>query len=102
MSIRIKSKIRFTITITVLLLIIIFTFSFFLLKGKAQTTPNYYINWYVSTGDTLWSIAKYSLPEGRDIRDYIIEIRKMNNLTSLNIIEGQILEIPIYAEKSKK
>ena len=71
-------------------------FSFFLLKGNAQVMPEYYLSLSVSKGDTLWSIARDSLPKGRDIRDYIIEIREWNKLETAYIIEGQILEIPIY------
>ena len=96
MSIRIKSKVRFIISFTVFLLMIIVSFSFFLLKGKAQEAPTYYLDWYVTKGDTLWSIAEQSLPEGRDIREYINEIRNWNKLSSSNIKEGQVLEIPIY------
>ncbi len=96
MSIRIKSKLRLTIAIMIVMLLIISIFSFFLLKGKAHEKPSYYLYWSVSQGDTLWTIAKCSLPEGRDIRDYIIEIRQWNELSSSNILEGQTLEIPIY------
>ncbi len=101
MSIRIKSKFRLTISITILILLITSIFSFFLLKGKASQTPSYYLNWNVSKGDTLWKIAKCSLPEGRDIRDYICEIRQWNGLSSSNIVEGQTLEIPIYENHNK-
>ncbi|HHU49030.1 MAG TPA: LysM peptidoglycan-binding domain-containing protein [Clostridiales bacterium] len=96
MTIHIKSKTRLTIAITVFLLIIISVLSFFLQKGKAQVAPSCYLNWCVSSGDTLWTIAKNSLPKGRDIRDYIIEIREWNKLDSSSIAEGQLLEIPIY------
>ena len=48
MSIRIKSKVRFIISVTVFLLMIIVSFSFFLLKGKAQEAPTYYLDWYVT------------------------------------------------------
>lgn len=96
MSIRIKSKLRLTIAIMILILLIISILSFFLLKGKAHEAPSYYLNWSVSKGDTLWAIAKSTLPEGRDIRDYITEIRHWNELNTSNIIEGQLLEIPIY------
>ena len=95
-SIFIKSKLRLTMFIVVTLTFLTCAFSFFLLKGNAQVMPEYYLSLSVSKGDTLWSIARDSLPKGRDIRDYIIEIREWNKLETAYIIEGQILEIPIY------
>jgi LysM repeat protein len=80
----------------ILLLLFSFILSFFLLKGKAQVTPSYYLKWSVSSGDTLWKIAESSLPKGRDIRCYISEIREWNHLSSSVIKEGQTLQIPIY------
>lgn len=101
MTIRIKSKFRLTVSILILLLLITSILSFFLLKGKAQVTPSNYLNWSVSRGDTLWKIAKSSLPKGRDIRCYIIEIREWNHLNSSSIKEGQTLQIPIYEKQNK-
>jgi hypothetical protein len=95
-SITIKSKLRLTMFIVVTLTLLTCGFSFFLLKGNAQVIPEYYLSWSVSEGDTLWAIARESLPKGRDIRDYIIEIREWNKLETANIIEGQLLKVPIY------
>lgn len=92
----IKSRFRLTLFIVVLLTLITCAFSFFLLKGNAKVMPEYYLTWSVSKGDTLWDIASCSLPKGRDIRDYILEIREYNELDTPNIIEGQLLEVPIY------
>lgn len=97
-SITIKSKLRLTMFVVVTLTLIICVFSFFLLKGNAQILPEYYLSWSVSKGDTLWTIARDSLPKGRDIRDYIIEIREWNKLETAYIIEGQIIEVPIYGD----
>jgi LysM repeat protein len=79
-----------------LFIILFSSLSFFTLKCKAQDSPSYYINWYVSEGDTLWSIAKESLPRGKDIRQYIIEIRKWNKMDSAKLTIGQKIEIPVY------
>ncbi|NLC43277.1 MAG: LysM peptidoglycan-binding domain-containing protein [Clostridiales bacterium] len=95
-SITIKSRLRLTIFIVVVLTFLFATLSIFLLKGNAQAIPEYYLSWSVSEGDTLWGIARESLPKGRDIRDYINEIHEWNMLETANIIEGQILEVPIY------
>ena len=56
---------------------------------------------YVANGDTLWSIAKAeqlenSYYEGKDVRDIIYDIKKVNNLSSANLKVNQALEIPTY------
>ncbi len=51
--------------------------------------------YFVAEGDTLWAIAKQTLPDNTDIRDYISEIRQTNDMTGANIKAGQKLMIPI-------
>lgn len=47
----------------------------------------------VKPGDTLWSIAsKYS--DNSDIRKYIFDIKRINNMKSSNIYTGAVLLIP--------
>ena len=48
----------------------------------------------VGEGDTLWSIAQNNLPRRTDIRNYIEQIRKMNQLDSAVIYPGQVLDLP--------
>ncbi len=53
----------------------------------------------VSSGDTLWSIAKYEKNnnmyfENKDVRDIIDEIKYINNLTTSNLSIGDKLNIP--------
>ena len=55
----------------------------------------------VATGDTLWTIAKVqqeenSYYEGKDIRDIVQNIKKVNNLKNANLQINQVLEIPTY------
>lgn len=47
----------------------------------------------VQPGQTLWSIAKDVAP-GRDIREVIYEIRRINGLDSAMVRSGQTLELP--------
>lgn len=73
------------IKMVVLILGIIITLSFYFVnisfsKGDVKTKTV-----YVSSGDTLWTIASYEQEnniyyENKDIRDIIYEIRKLNNL----------------------
>lgn len=53
----------------------------------------------VSSGDTLWSIAKYeknnnSYFNDKDVRDIIYEIKYINNLNTSNLSVGDKLTIP--------
>ena len=57
----------------------------------------------VSSGDTLWSIAKYekynnSYFEDKDIRDIVDEIKYINKLNSSNLSIGDTLTIPTIIE----
>jgi len=53
----------------------------------------------VSSGDTLWSLAQYEKNnnlyfENKDIRDIIVEIKRLNNLSNSNLKVGDKLNIP--------
>jgi LysM repeat protein len=56
--------------------------------SKGQT----YRTIVVRSGDTLWSIAERYNKDG-DIRRYIHEIKKLNNLKSSMIIQGTDLKV---------
>ena len=57
---------------------------------------------YVSSGDTLWSIASYekennSYYENKDIREIIYDIKQINNLQSVsNLKVGQKLKLSSF------
>ena len=53
----------------------------------------------ISSGDTLWNIAKYEKSnnlyfENKDIRDIVDEIKYINNLSTSNLSVGDELTIP--------
>lgn len=54
---------------------------------------------YVQRGDTLWSIAENYVPDNVDIREYIYEVRKLNNMASANINAGDIITVYERGEK---
>ena len=89
-----KSKnIRRFITSILILAIIIFA----IFRKPNDSNTFYQIETiYISKGDTLWSIAEqYKL---RNIRDYIYEIRQLNNMQSVELHIDQELQIIIYEE----
>lgn len=48
----------------------------------------------VQQGDTLWDIAIKHKPAAMDIRQYIVEIKKHNQLKSAILAIGQIIALP--------
>ena len=92
---RIKSPVKLCIFFTMVVLIILLVITSLWIKGKAME-PVSTINIEVSQGETLWSIAKEYLPENRDIRDFILEIKSINDLNDAGIQAGQYITIPVY------
>lgn len=59
----------------------------------------YYTTVKVEPGDTLWSIAQtYNQNSGMDIRDYIIELKRINQLLTDEIRAGEYLSIVYFSE----
>lgn len=63
------------------------------------TTPMRKIIYTVEAGDTLWSIAEEYKPRNYDMRRYIFDIEKMNNLENCDIHTG--MQIEIITEKGR-
>lgn len=56
---------------------------------------------YVVKGETLWQIAEKEIQENQyfknqDIRNVILEIKKVNHMNTSNLTEGMEIKIPIY------
>lgn len=95
---RIQNKKKFITTIGMLVMIIFLTI---ILVNTIVNKPEYketYKTIYISEDETLWSIAEEYKKPDQDIRDYIYEIRKLNNMESATIYEGQELTIIVYEE----
>lgn len=48
----------------------------------------------VEQGDTLWTIAQSQVGSEMDIRKYVNEIKKLNDIKGSLINEGQIIKLP--------
>lgn len=87
-----KNKRRFY---AILLVLAVVMFSSYLMVSANDGDSNTAYNTIcVSSGDTLWGIAKEYNPNG-DIRKLIYEIKKINNLSSSQIYAGEELKIPV-------
>lgn len=61
--------------------------------AKTNNKEAEYIDYTVSKGETLWSIAEEYKEKNEDIRQYIYEIKKLNNMKNSNIYENKIIKI---------
>lgn len=76
------------------ILIVCLCMSFFMLRPESVETYATNPCHAVSYGDTLWSIAKEYKSENESTRDFVYEIRKINNLKTSEIKAGDVLIIP--------
>lgn len=85
---RIANKKRFISVVTILMIILIALLNR-CVAYKIIKTEDY----MVSTGDTLWSIAcEYKNPE-QDVREYLYNLRELNELNDCIIYPGQVIKI---------
>ncbi|MDO5717553.1 MAG: LysM peptidoglycan-binding domain-containing protein [Tissierellia bacterium] len=90
----VKNKFRFySFIFLISISLTLFAFVFISSDAKADKDQNYKVI-KVEYGDTIWDIAKKYNQEP-DIRKYIFEIRKFNNLDSADIQPGDLIKVPI-------
>ena len=98
MKIKIVNIKRFISSIMVVLSVLV-GFSFIISNKTFSHGDVKYKTLYVSTGDTLWTIAKEEQNtngyfEGKDIRDIVVSLKNTNNLETCNLKAGEELKIP--------
>ena len=71
------------------ILAMIATFSKVVFGSERVVTEDY----TVSAGQTLWDIAEENKQDGQDVREYVYNLRKLNNIDDCIIYEGQVLKI---------
>lgn len=62
-------------------------------KKTVEAYAMKYEEYVVSTGETLWSIASENKKDGQDVREYIYELRKLNDLDDCMIYPNQVIKI---------
>ncbi len=95
---KIVNKRKFIRSLILLIILIIFIL-FTLINKSLSHSDIQYKKMYVSSGDTLWNIAKIEKMnniyfEDKDIRDIVDVLKNTNNLSSYNLQVGQELIIP--------
>lgn len=63
------------------------------IKAQYYTREQIIESYIVQPGDTLWKIGLENKSENQDIRDYIYELKKVNNLENSNLNQGQEIKI---------
>lgn len=62
--------------------------------GQADT-PVEYVEVFVDYNDTLWTIASENCTECTDVRQYIKEIRELNNMDSSTLYANTVIKLPV-------
>lgn len=76
----------------------VFVFGSFRKAGATTHNIKYYTCISIEADDTLWSIADtYITDEYSSIKQYINEVKSINNLSSDKIYYGATLVVPYYA-----
>ena len=85
---RIVNKKRFIISIVIIIALLISLFNLCFAKTEVVTE-----DYVVSAGETLWSIASENKKAGQDVREYIYELREVNNMNDCMIYPNQVIKI---------
>lgn len=66
-----------------------------------QPSYKYYKSVEIAKGDTLWSIASDNFDSAhyKDINEYVSEVKKLNSLSSDDIIAGHYVIVPYYTSE---
>ena len=67
--------------------------SFCFINTVVNASSVSYEDYTVVQGDTLWSIASENLKSGQDIREYIYELKEINNMNDCLIYPNQVIKI---------
>ena len=94
-KVTILSTWRFAVFLSMIFLIVLTAFFLFFNHTDAKNLVQYQTI-QVNQGDTLWAIAGNWAPEGMDVREYIYNIKKANNMERSDIYAGDELLLPVY------
>ena len=95
---KIVNKRKFLKSIFTLIFIIIVSFICLNSIFNKEEIITKEIPYTVSKGERLWDIAEQYKRPGQDIREYIYEVKKINNMEDSTIYENQELTIIVYEE----
>ena len=92
-------RLNLLICLSVIVIIAGYTFSTHLFGLWVDFNGNrsvQHLSYKVGSGDTLWKIASHAVNPNEDVRDKIIAIQKLNQITaSQTLVPGQTIQIPL-------
>lgn len=90
---RIANRKKFIRSMAILIFLLIGLFNISIANTDKKEAE--IIDYTITPGETLWSIAGEYTPNSKDVRETIYEIKKLNNMTDSNIYAGQTIKIKI-------
>lgn len=90
---RIVNRKKFIRSMAILIFLLIGLFNISIANTNKKEAE--IIDYTITPGETLWSIAGEYTPNSKDVRETIYEIKKLNNMTDSNIYAGQTIKIKI-------
>lgn len=66
--------------------------------AKAWKSEASVIQIFVKKGDTLWGIAEKYKPREVGIREYIREVKDLNEMNSSTLIAGEVIEVFVFED----
>ncbi len=88
---KIVNKFKFIRSTTILVFLLLAIFNISIAKSNKEEAE--IVDYTISRGETLWSIAEENRAEKEDIRQYIYDIKKLNNMTDSTVYENQTIKI---------
>ena len=91
MKLRIVNHKKFIRSLAIVMFLLIGLFNISIAKTDKKEAE--IVDYTISRGETLWSIAEENRAEKEDIRQYIYDIKKLNNMTDSTVYENQTIKI---------
>ena len=86
-----KAKLLFILAYSAVLIVIVVA------KGNYPEPTGYTYD----TGKTIWEMAERHCPDDMDIRDFVTEIKKANDMYDSVVHKGYSYKIPVYKTESE-
>lgn len=90
MTNRMLNSITFLRCVIIFILIALIFITLFISKVNFEGNDFHKEEYIIKSGDSLWSIGKKCIRESVDIREWIYEVKKLNNIDD-NIYAGQVI-----------
>ncbi|MDD7601980.1 MAG: LysM peptidoglycan-binding domain-containing protein [Firmicutes bacterium] len=95
---KVVNKLRFTIFVVIMILLITTFANFALGLNTANSlTRLTYMDYEITAGDTLWTIAETYMTDVSDIREAVYELCQLNDIRAGELYVGMTIQIPIQS-----